>query len=33
MRSHATDYPSIMAPGVLDHGVYRAYELIEGTVK
>ena len=33
MRSHATDYPSITAPGVLDHGVYRAYELIEGTVK
>jgi cyclase len=33
MRAHATDYPSITAPGVLDHGVYRAYELIEGKVR
>jgi cyclase len=33
MRSHATDYPSITTPGVLDHGVYRAYELMDGKIK
>jgi glyoxylase-like metal-dependent hydrolase (beta-lactamase superfamily II) len=33
MRSHAADYPSITAAGVLDHGVYRAYELMDGKVK
>lgn len=33
LRSHAADYPAITAPGVLDHGVYRAYELMEGTVR
>ena len=33
LRAHATDYPSITAPGVLDHGVYRAYELIEGKAR
>jgi cyclase len=33
MRSHATDYPGITAPGVLDHGVFRAYELMDGKIK
>jgi cyclase len=33
LRSHATDYPGITNPGVLDHGVYRAYELMEGKIK
>jgi glyoxylase-like metal-dependent hydrolase (beta-lactamase superfamily II) len=33
MRPHATDYPNIIAPGVLDHGVYRAYELMEGKAR
>lgn len=33
LRSHATDYPSITTAGILDHGVYRAYELLEGKVK
>jgi glyoxylase-like metal-dependent hydrolase (beta-lactamase superfamily II) len=33
MRSHAGDYPGITTPGVLDHGVYRAYELMDGKVK
>ncbi len=33
LRSHASDYPGITAPGVLDHGVYRAYELMDGKIK
>ncbi len=33
LRSHAPDFPTITAAGVLDHGVYRAYELMDGTVK
>jgi cyclase len=33
LRSHAADYPTITTPGILDHGVYRAYELMEGKVR
>jgi cyclase len=33
MRSHAGDYPTITAAGVLDHGVYQAYDLMEGKIK
>lgn len=33
MRSHAGHYPAITAPGVLWHGVARAYEEIEGTAR
>lgn len=33
LRSHAGDYPTLTAPGVLDHGVYRAYELLDGQIR
>jgi len=33
MRAHAAHYPSLTAPGVLWHGVARAYEEIEGTAQ
>ena len=33
MRAQATHYPAITAPGVLWHGVARAYEEIEGTAR
>ena len=33
MRSHAADYPTLRAAGVLDHGVYRAYDLMDGKVR
>jgi cyclase len=33
LRSHAADYPAITAPGVLDHGVYRAYDLLDGKIR
>lgn len=32
LRSHATNYPTIRDVGILNHGVYRAYDLIEGRV-
>ena len=33
MRSHAADYPTLTTVGILDHGVYRAYDLMEGRIK
>ena len=36
MRKHVTDYPGVPAlkdVGVLDHGVYRAYDLLEGRIR
>ncbi len=33
MRSHAADYPTLTTVGVLDHGLYRAYDLIDGKVR
>ena len=33
MRSHAADYPTLTTAGVLDHGVYRAYDLMDGKVR
>lgn len=33
MRGHAADYPSVTAPGVLWHGVARAYEEMEGRAR
>lgn len=32
LRGHAGNYPTIRDAGVLNHGVYRAYDLIEGRV-
>jgi len=32
LRAHAGAYPTIRDVGVLNHGVYRAYDLIEGRV-
>jgi cyclase len=32
LRSHAVNYPAIRDAGVLNHGVYRAYDHIEGRV-
>ncbi|MDH4064173.1 MAG: MBL fold metallo-hydrolase, partial [Acidobacteriota bacterium] len=32
LRAHAANYPTIRDVGVLNHGVYRAYDLIEGRV-
>jgi glyoxylase-like metal-dependent hydrolase (beta-lactamase superfamily II) len=33
LRSHATNYPTIRDVGVLNHGVYRAYDQIEGRIQ
>jgi len=33
MRTHVANYPALTAPGVLWHGVARAYEEIEGTAR
>jgi hypothetical protein len=33
LRSHAANYPTIRDAGVLNHGVYRAYDEIEGRVR
>ncbi len=33
LRSHATNYPNIRDVGILNHGVYRAYDQIEGRVQ
>jgi len=33
LRSHAANYPTIREAGVLNHGVYRAYDEIEGRVR
>jgi glyoxylase-like metal-dependent hydrolase (beta-lactamase superfamily II) len=33
LRSHAADFPTLTTVGVLDHGVYRAYDLLDGKVK
>ena len=33
LRSHAAHYPNIQAIGILNHGVYRAYDQIEGRVQ
>ena len=33
MRSHAADYPTLTTVGVLDHGLYRAYDLLDGRVR
>ncbi len=33
LRSHAVNYPNIRDVGILNHGVYRAYDLIEGRVQ
>jgi glyoxylase-like metal-dependent hydrolase (beta-lactamase superfamily II) len=32
MRAHAANYPAIREAGVLNHGVYRAYDQIDGRV-
>jgi glyoxylase-like metal-dependent hydrolase (beta-lactamase superfamily II) len=32
MRPHAPDYPTLRDVGVLNHGVYRAYDQLEGKV-
>jgi glyoxylase-like metal-dependent hydrolase (beta-lactamase superfamily II) len=32
LRSHAVNYPTIKEVGILNHGVYRAYDQIEGRV-
>ena len=33
LRSHAPDYPTLTTVGVLDHGLYRAYDLMDGKVR
>lgn len=33
LRSHAVDYPALTSPGVLWHGVARAYEELDGTAR
>lgn len=33
LRSHAPNYPNIRDVGILNHGVYRAYDQIEGRVQ
>ena len=33
MRSHAGDYPTLKDVGVLNHGVYRAYDQIDGRIQ
>ena len=33
MRSHAGDFPTVKDIGVLNHGVYRAYDQIDGRVQ
>jgi glyoxylase-like metal-dependent hydrolase (beta-lactamase superfamily II) len=33
LRAHAADFPSITAAGILDHGVYQAYDIMEGKIK
>ena len=33
MRSHAADYPTLTTVGVLDHSLYRAYDLMDGKVR
>lgn len=33
LRSHAVNYPNIRDIGILNHGVYRAYDQIEGRVQ
>ena len=33
LRSHAADFPSITAAGILDHGVFQAYDIMEGKIK
>ncbi len=33
LRSHAVDYPTLTTVGVLDHGLYRAYDLLDGKVR
>ena len=33
LRSHAADFPTLTTAGVLDHGVYQAYDLMEGKIR
>jgi glyoxylase-like metal-dependent hydrolase (beta-lactamase superfamily II) len=33
LRSHAADYPALKDVGVLNHGVYRAYDQMEGRIR
>ncbi len=33
LRSHSANYPTIREVGILNHGVYRAYDQIEGRVQ
>jgi cyclase len=33
LRPHAGDYPTIKDAGILDHGVYRAYDLMDGKIR
>jgi glyoxylase-like metal-dependent hydrolase (beta-lactamase superfamily II) len=33
LRSHAADFPALTSIGILDHGVYQAYDLMEGKIK
>jgi hypothetical protein len=33
LRAHAANFPSITAAGILDHGVFQAYDIMEGKIK
>jgi len=33
LRSHASDYPTLRDIGVLNHGVYRAYDQLDGRIQ